>query len=172
MMPCHQPSSATSLNYDYYGRPVSHSLGSTRYSMLSQQVSQDGWSSRPSQGPYGWSNTQPLAFDPKNWSASYIPSPPSSTKAGSTGSWVEQASLKSSYYLDRGNGKVTRLVPADQLPPMNEIPRMENKSQGMDVLPPLPGNGRVVMGDTHQAITFKVGHLPSYRLRCGTLNGL
>ncbi|CAI6100212.1 unnamed protein product [Clonostachys chloroleuca] len=38
---------------------------------------------------------------------------------------------------------------------MNEIPRMENKSQGMDVLPPLPGNPRAVMGDTHQAITFK-----------------
>ncbi|CAG9999641.1 unnamed protein product [Clonostachys byssicola] len=38
---------------------------------------------------------------------------------------------------------------------MNEIPRMENKAQGMDVLPPLPGNPRVVMGDSHQAITFK-----------------
>ncbi|VUC22646.1 unnamed protein product [Clonostachys rosea] len=138
-MPCQHPvpSSVTFVGYDYYGRPDSYNLNSARHSL------------------HGWSAPQPLSFDSKSWSTSYIPSPPSSIKAGSTGSCVEQAPLKSAYYLDRGNGKVTRLVPADQLPPMNEIPQMENKSQGMDVLPPLPGNPRAAMGDMHQGITFK-----------------
>ncbi|PHH62466.1 hypothetical protein CDD81_7113 [Ophiocordyceps australis] len=41
------------------------------------------------------------------------------------------------YYLDRGNGQMTRLIPADVLPPLNEIPPRETRSLGMVVLPQL-----------------------------------
>ncbi|PHH83128.1 hypothetical protein CDD82_3421 [Ophiocordyceps australis] len=56
------------------------------------------------------------------------------------------------YYLDRGNGQMTRLIPADVLPPLNEIPAREMRSLGMVVLPQLqtksPGGG-------HQRATLK-----------------
>lgn len=41
------------------------------------------------------------------------------------------------YCLDRGNGQFTRLVPADMLPPMNEIPPRQVGAAGMVILPPL-----------------------------------
>ncbi|KOS20209.1 hypothetical protein ESCO_006169 [Escovopsis weberi] len=41
------------------------------------------------------------------------------------------------YCLDRGNGQLTRLIPADVLPPLNEVPAREAQTRGMVVLPPL-----------------------------------
>lgn len=38
------------------------------------------------------------------------------------------------YCLDRGNGQVTRLIPADMLPPLQEIPRQEPARFGLSVL--------------------------------------
>lgn len=42
-----------------------------------------------------------------------------------------------SYCLDRGNGQFTRLIPADLLPPLSDIPPRETKAEGMYVLPSL-----------------------------------
>lgn len=42
-----------------------------------------------------------------------------------------------SYCLDRGNGQFTRLIPADMLPPLSDIPPRETKADGMYVLPSL-----------------------------------
>ncbi|KEZ38618.1 hypothetical protein SAPIO_CDS10615 [Scedosporium apiospermum] len=39
------------------------------------------------------------------------------------------------YCYDRGNGQYTRLIPADLLPELKDIPRMQNSSAGMIVLP-------------------------------------
>lgn len=41
------------------------------------------------------------------------------------------------YYLDRGNGQFTRLIPADMLPPMKGIPAREEEHNGMVILQPL-----------------------------------
>ncbi|KAF7538445.1 hypothetical protein G7Z17_g12625 [Cylindrodendrum hubeiense] len=41
------------------------------------------------------------------------------------------------YCLDRGNGQYTRLIPADVLPPMNEIPARQPGPPGMVILPDL-----------------------------------
>lgn len=42
-----------------------------------------------------------------------------------------------SYCLDRGNGEFTRLIPADLLPALNEVPARETIPHGMVILPPL-----------------------------------
>jgi hypothetical protein len=39
------------------------------------------------------------------------------------------------YCYDRGNGQYTRLIPADMLPELKDIPRIQNSSAGMIVLP-------------------------------------
>lgn len=41
------------------------------------------------------------------------------------------------YCLDRGNGQYTRLIPADVLPPLNEIPARQPGPPGMVILPEL-----------------------------------
>ncbi|KAH7148661.1 hypothetical protein EDB81DRAFT_792901 [Dactylonectria macrodidyma] len=41
------------------------------------------------------------------------------------------------YCLDRGNGQYTRLIPADVLPPLNEIPARQPGPPGMVILPDL-----------------------------------
>lgn len=41
------------------------------------------------------------------------------------------------YYLDRGSGYYTRLIPADTLSPLNLIPAREAHHANMVVLPPL-----------------------------------
>ncbi|OAR03151.1 hypothetical protein LLEC1_06013 [Akanthomyces lecanii] len=41
------------------------------------------------------------------------------------------------YYLDRGNGQFTRLIPADMLPPMKGVPGREEEHDGMVILQPL-----------------------------------
>ncbi|KAI1462823.1 hypothetical protein F4805DRAFT_472037 [Annulohypoxylon moriforme] len=49
------------------------------------------------------------------------------------------------YCFDRGNGQYTRLVPADMLPPLKDVPALQQGCAGMVVLPlprGLPQNGR------------------------------
>lgn len=49
------------------------------------------------------------------------------------------------YCLDRGNGQYTRLIPADMLPPLVDIPALQQGCMGMTVLPCPTGlapNGR------------------------------
>lgn len=63
---------------------------------------------------------------------------------------------KYAYFLDRGNGRVTRLIPADMLPPLNEIPAWQIKGYGMEVLPALgvpPPSG---VPDMNQRATIQV----------------
>lgn len=50
-----------------------------------------------------------------------------------------EATMGYGYFLDRGNGKLTRLIPADMLPPMKEIPASQEASVGMVILPSLQG---------------------------------
>ncbi|KAK0720573.1 hypothetical protein B0H67DRAFT_682471 [Lasiosphaeris hirsuta] len=45
------------------------------------------------------------------------------------------------YCFDRGNGEFTRLIPADMLPPLRDIPAIQNSSTGMKVLPMPMGLG-------------------------------
>ncbi|PTB69736.1 hypothetical protein BBK36DRAFT_1188303 [Trichoderma citrinoviride] len=59
------------------------------------------------------------------------------------------------YYLNRGNGELTRLVPADMLPALNEIPPREPERRGMVVLPPLRGVPPKGMADMSQTFTVK-----------------
>ncbi|KAL7942137.1 hypothetical protein V8C42DRAFT_360240 [Trichoderma barbatum] len=59
------------------------------------------------------------------------------------------------YYLNRGNGELTRLVPADMLPALNEIPPREPERRGMVVLPPLRGVPPKGMADMSQTVTVK-----------------
>ncbi|KAL7936997.1 hypothetical protein V8C35DRAFT_294411 [Trichoderma chlorosporum] len=59
------------------------------------------------------------------------------------------------YYLNRGNGELTRLVPADMLPALNEIPPREPERRGMVVLPPLRGVPPKGLADMSQTITVK-----------------
>ncbi|UNI20548.1 hypothetical protein JDV02_006626 [Purpureocillium takamizusanense] len=67
------------------------------------------------------------------------------------------------YYLSRGNGQVTRLIPADMLlPPLGEVPAREMYHPGMVVLgallpppPPPPGGSRPhtgVVADAHHEL--------------------
>ncbi|KAI1501980.1 hypothetical protein F5X99DRAFT_428030 [Biscogniauxia marginata] len=49
------------------------------------------------------------------------------------------------YCYDRGNGQYTRLIPADMLPPLRDIPAVQQSSSGMIVLPQpraVPHSGR------------------------------
>lgn len=49
------------------------------------------------------------------------------------------------YCFDRGNGRYTRLIPADMLPPLQNIPALQQGCQGMIVVPTphaFPANGR------------------------------
>jgi hypothetical protein len=49
------------------------------------------------------------------------------------------------YCFDRGNGRYTRLIPADMLPPLQDVPQRQQETRGMIVLPQprgLPPNGR------------------------------
>lgn len=49
--------------------------------------------------------------------------------------WGPAGSDGFAYCLDRGNGQVTRLIPADALPPLNEVPAREAERRGLVVLP-------------------------------------
>lgn len=62
------------------------------------------------------------------------------------------------YYLNRGNGELTRLIPADMLPSLNEIPPREPERRGMVVLPPLRGVPPKGMADMNHTVSIKVSH--------------
>ncbi|KAI1380577.1 hypothetical protein F4677DRAFT_461945 [Hypoxylon crocopeplum] len=56
-----------------------------------------------------------------------------------------QLDVSYGYCYDRGNGQYTRLIPADMLPPLKDIPALQQSCSGMMVLPlprALPPNGR------------------------------
>ncbi|KAL7799033.1 hypothetical protein V8C37DRAFT_407464 [Trichoderma ceciliae] len=59
------------------------------------------------------------------------------------------------YYLNRGNGELTRLIPADMLPSLNEIPPREPERRGMIVLPPLRGVPPNGMTDMNHTVSIK-----------------
>ncbi|KAL7918808.1 hypothetical protein ACQKWADRAFT_230390 [Trichoderma austrokoningii] len=59
------------------------------------------------------------------------------------------------YYLNRGDGQVTRLIPADVLPSLNEIPPRELEQRGMIVLPLPRGIRPGGTADMNFAVTVK-----------------
>ncbi|OTB06963.1 hypothetical protein M426DRAFT_91707 [Hypoxylon sp. CI-4A] len=64
------------------------------------------------------------------------------------------------YCYDRGNGQYTRLIPADMLPALKDIPKLQQGKQGMLVLPQprgVPSNGR---SSNTEPVSLRV----SYRL--------
>ncbi|KAM0458960.1 hypothetical protein ACHAO4_002348 [Trichoderma viride] len=66
------------------------------------------------------------------------------------------------YYLNRGDGQVTRLIPADVLPSLNEIPPRELEQRGMIVLPLPRGIRPSGTADMNYAVTVKTSpyHTP------------
>ncbi|KAI2464456.1 hypothetical protein F4781DRAFT_436423 [Annulohypoxylon bovei var. microspora] len=66
------------------------------------------------------------------------------------------------YCFDRGNGQYTRLVPVDMLPPLKDVPALQQGNAGMMILPlPLgrPPNGR---SSNTEAVSLKSPpHTPS-----------
>ncbi|TDZ27337.1 hypothetical protein C8035_v010522 [Colletotrichum spinosum] len=60
------------------------------------------------------------------------------------------------YCLDRGNGNYTRLIPADSLPPLVGIPAVQNRAEGLFVLPTPRGlDSQISSGGAIQPVTFK-----------------
>ncbi|KAL8393060.1 hypothetical protein RB599_005539 [Gaeumannomyces hyphopodioides] len=49
---------------------------------------------------------------------------------------------KGDYYLDRGHGRCTKLIPADMLPPLVDVPAIQISSSDMTILPVPPAAGR------------------------------
>ncbi|KAK7397853.1 hypothetical protein QQX98_012787 [Neonectria punicea] len=84
--------------------------------------------------------------------ATWVPAPSNYTlnsTVNTRGESAESGGLEGyAYCLDRGNGQYTRLVPADLLPPLNEVPARQPGPGGMVVLPTLqsaPPQGVVEM---------------------------
>lgn len=89
----------------------------------------------------------PLASPPLNGYGSYTSGPPSTSGAGTSdyvtiSRSVSQLHLADNdqdetyaYCFDRGNGQFTRLVPADMLPPLLDVPALQQGCAGMKVLP-------------------------------------
>lgn len=59
------------------------------------------------------------------------------------------------YCLDRGNGQYTRLVPADMLPPLNEIPARQPNPNGMVILPELQKAPPQAVAEMNRPVTLK-----------------
>ena len=110
-----------------------------------------------------WATSSPRnSVDPRGWqwrtsSRDYTAAPPTPAQVELLNSLGNGGiPERYAYFIDRGQGRVTRLIPADLLPPLNEIPAQEPKDLGMEVLPLLtatPPNGSVNMG---QRVTFQV----------------
>ncbi|KAI2625616.1 hypothetical protein GGR54DRAFT_654009 [Hypoxylon sp. NC1633] len=61
------------------------------------------------------------------------------------GIYTEMQLESYAYCYDRGNGQYTRLIPADMLPPLKDVPALQQSCSGMTVVPQpqaLPPNGR------------------------------
>lgn len=71
------------------------------------------------------------------------------------------ASIKYAYFLDRGDGKVTRLVPADMLPPLAGILSQEPLGPGMQILPSLYGKPPSGVQAMNAPVIVKVRCFPS-----------
>ncbi len=65
-----------------------------------------------------------------------------------------------SYYIDRGNGQFTRLIPADMLPPMKGVPTREEEHDGMVILQPIEKLHLQNAKEPHQGSTPKVSSQP------------
>ncbi|CAF3563508.1 hypothetical protein SNK03_003538 [Fusarium graminearum] len=59
------------------------------------------------------------------------------------------------YCLKRSNGRYTRLIPADMLPALNELPASQISAQGMVLLPDLNMNPPQGIIGMNQPVTFK-----------------
>ncbi|KAH7149415.1 hypothetical protein B0J13DRAFT_305316 [Dactylonectria estremocensis] len=59
------------------------------------------------------------------------------------------------YCLDRGNGQYTRLIPADMLPPLNEIPARQPGPPGMVILPDLHSAPPQGVAPLNRPVTIK-----------------
>lgn len=101
-------------------------------------------------------------FDPSNAQTGFAGRGPTSFPASTAPRMEPQASLmlpypdimafsdvqleaSYAYCFDRGGGQYTRLIPADMLPPLQDVPQRQQGTQGMIILPQpraLPPNGR------------------------------
>lgn len=90
--------------------------------------------------PGGQSNGSTIALVPAS------NSPTSSAQQSQGGGRAGQTDITCyAYCFDRGNGQYTRLIPADMLPPLVDIPALQQGFLGMTVLPCPTGlapNGR------------------------------
>jgi len=73
------------------------------------------------------------------------------------------------YYLDRGNGQVTRLIPADVLPQLGDIPAREMYHPSMVVLGTPIGDRPNMVAGINGAVTIKVLHYPKSHKCPGSL---
>lgn len=84
-------------------------------------------------------------------------SPSSSSSSSSSSEHHHHQRLEGyAYVLDRGNGQFTRLVPADMLPPLNEIPAHQPSPNGMVVLPELQKAPPHGVAEMNRPVTLKV----------------
>ena len=60
------------------------------------------------------------------------------------------------YCLDRGNGEYTRLIPADMLPEMQDVPRRQHNVEGITILPVPSGRAPRGVPEITCPIRFKV----------------
>lgn len=67
-------------------------------------------------------------------------------------------SISLSYCLDRGNGQFTRLIPADLLPQLMDIPAREMQREGMVILPPLGNNFESMSKPVRLKVCFTTLH--------------
>ncbi len=75
----------------------------------------------------------------------------------------------SGYYLDRGNGQVTRLIPADVLPQLGDLPAREMYHPSMVVLGTPIGDRPNMLAGVNGAVTIKVLHYPKSHKCPGSL---
>lgn len=104
------------------------------------QSASNGPDANTNTGAGGQSNGSALALVPASKAST------SSTQQPQGGGRSDQADITYyAYCFDRGNGQHTRLIPADMLPPLVDIPALQQGCLGMTVLPCPTGlapNGR------------------------------
>lgn len=75
------------------------------------------------------------------------------------------------YCFDRGDGRYTRLVPADMLPPLAGVPTIQHGSEGMMVLPLPPGLPPDGVAESNvQPVVLMVSRLFSFSTHTHTLS--
>lgn len=119
--------------------------------------------------------TQNASGAPSSQAALPIPpaADPSMTKGVSL--YISEQQLRSSYAycFDRGNGTYSRLVALDALPPLNNVPALQDNCLGMVVLPnpqaPAPPGSEIGVLDGR---SWKVCLVSSYCFLCLFLLGM